>query len=432
MRKKTMDEFKKEVYDLVKDEYTILSTTYKNTNTKIKIRHNCEACNNHEYEVRPSNFLRGKRCPKCKYTKIANVLARSMDEFKKEVYEKYKDEYEILSTNYINSQTHIEVKHKCGNVYKVTPNNLLRGFGCAKCAFKESDGEKALVEFIDSIKSNNTIIRNDRRVIQPKELDILIPEIKVAFEYNGLYWHSEKYKGKKYHLDKTSACKQNDIMLIHIFEDEWLNKNKIVKSKINYLMKNTSNLEKVYARNCYVKEIDSKTKNKFLNDNHIQGEDLASVKLGLFTKKTDRLVSVMTFCNPRKSLGQAKDSEYDGELSRFASDINCIVIGGFSKLWSYFENNYEWTKIITYADKRWSQGNVYLKNGWKHLHDSKPNYWYCKSFERYHRYNFRKQVLKDKFPDIFDSNLTEFEIMDKTDYFRIWDCGNMVFEFSRI
>ena len=126
-------------------------------------------------------------------------------------------------------------------------------------------------------------------------------------------------------------------------------------------------------------------------------------------------IVVMTFCKPRKATGQNKNSKYDYELSRFASDINYIVIGAFSKLLKYFKDNYKWKKLITYADKRWSEGNVYIKNGWTYLHDSKPNYWYTDGKERYHRYNFRKQELKKLFPNLYNENLTEFEIMDKTE-----------------
>ena len=249
---------------------------------------------------------------------------------------------------------------------------------------------------------------------------------------NGNYWHSEKYKGKKYHLDKTILSESKGIRLIQIMDDEWMNKKDIVKSKICHILNINRNLTKIYARKCFIKEITAKEKKDFLNKNHIQGSDSSCINLGLFTKDNNTLISVMTFCKPRKSLGQ-NSNKYDYELSRFASDINYVVVGGFSKLFSFFKNNYDWKKIITYADRRWSQGNVYLKNGWIHTHDSKPNYWYVdKNLKtRHHRYNFRKQVLKDKFPNIFDSNLTEFEIMDKTKYFRVWDCGNMVFEYVK-
>ena len=182
---------------------------------------------------------------------------------------------------------------------------------------------------------------------------------------------------------------------------------------------------KIYARNCEIKEIANDLKNKFLNHYHIQGEDKSSVKLGAFYK--NRLVAVMTFGKLRKALGQIHDEDCY-ELVRFATISNFTVMGIFGKLIKHFENNYNPKKIITYADRRWSNGNLYEKNGFTLDHVSEPNYWYFKEreFQRFHRFNFRKDVLKDKLP-IFDENLTEVQNMFANGYNRIWDCGNLVF-----
>ena len=201
-------------------------------------------------------------------------------------------------------------------------------------------------------------------------------------------------------------------------------------------MTHKKELKKIYSRECYVELIDNKYKREFLNSNHIQGSDSSAIKLGLWYPRDegDILVAVMTFCKPRKALGQNKNSIYDYELSRFATEKTYNVIGSFGKLFKYFKENYEWNKIITYADKRYSEGKLYFNNNFIHLRDSKPNYFYYNrnTKELLHRFSFRKSELKKKFPDIYDDNLTEFEIMDRTKiYARIWDCGNMVFEFSR-
>ena len=429
--KKDTDYFKEQVKSLTDDEYELVSE-YKDTNSKVLINH--KKCQHPPYPVLPKNFISlGNRCPYCNNEqKIErnNIL-------KQEYFEYFKDTlkekgYSINEDDYVDFKTRIDIKHdSCGNIMSRTPEVFCRDNGslCPICYPSNVSAEEiSLRNYIKSI--DGTIIMNDRTILNGKELDIFSKNDMLGFEFNGLYWHSDIKKDKNYHIDKTSKCLEAGVKLIHIFEDEWIYKRNIVESKISYLLHN-SNKPKIYARNCYVKEIDdSKVKNNFLNINHIQGEDRSNIHLGLYTKKDNMLVSVMTFCNPRISLGQ-KNSKYDGELSRFASDINYIVIGGFSKMWAYFCKEYEWSSIITYADKRWSDGNLYIKNGWKHLHDSKPNYWYCKGSKRYHRYNFRKQVLKDKFPNIYDDNLSEYEIMSEAGYFRIWDCGNMVFEYKR-
>ena len=206
------------------------------------------------------------------------------------------------------------------------------------------------------------------------------------------------------------------------------------------------NLSKIYMKDCKVKEISSSKKNKFLNKYHLQGEDRSNINLGLYWKnsKTNKLklVSVMTFCKPRRALGQNKNSKYDYELSRFANNSNYIVIGSFGKLFSYFKKNYKWENLITYADRRWSQGDVYIKNGWVFDHNSKPNYWYTDGTRRFHRFRFNKQHLKEYsqnpnskyyeiFKNIYDDNKTEKQIMKESKFYTIYDCGNMVFIYNR-
>jgi hypothetical protein len=272
---------------------------------------------------------------------------------------------------------------------------------------------------------NIPILVNKRLIIDPFELDYYIPDLNLAIEYNGLYWHSE-ISGKKeqnYHLQKTQRCEEKQIKLIQIFEDEWNEKRTIVLSKIKYLFQKIK--YRIFARKCIVQEIDYSLKNKFLNKYHLQGEDKSAINLGLFYKK--HLVAVMTFSKLRKALGQTP-KENTWELSRYAGLTNFNIIGGASKLFTYFEKTYNPIKIITYADRRWSQGNLYLQLGFKLDHISRPNYWYIPygGKKRYHRFNFRKNVLKDKL-EFFDPNISEWENMKKNGYDRIWDCGNLVF-----
>ena len=115
------------------------------------------------------------------------------------------------------------------------------------------------------------------------------------------------------------------------------------------------------------------------------------------------------------------------ELSRLCGNNSFYIIGGASKLLKYFEITYNPNEIKTFADKRWSLGNVYDKLGFQHSHDSSPNYWYfCEDSNLYHRFNFRKSELSKKL-ERFNPKLTEWENMVINDWDRIWDCGNIVF-----
>ena len=150
-------------------------------------------------------------------------------------------------------------------------------------------------------------------------------------------------KDKNYHLNKTIECEKVGYRLIHIFEHEWVNKQKIIKAKLKSLF--GVEQTRIYARKCIIKEISTDIKNEFLNTYHIQGEDKSKVKLGLFYE--EKLVAVMTFGKPRFN------KNYEYELIRYATSKH--VIGGAGKLLKYFERNYKPKSIITYSDRRFSQ-----------------------------------------------------------------------------
>ena len=298
---------------------------------------------------------------------------------------------------------------------------------CTHCYKHSSIFEEEVYIFIQGLVVSD-IIRNDKTILNTLELDVYIPKLKLAFECNGLYWHGEINggKNKKYHINKTSECKNKQIRLIHIFEDEWLFKKEIVKSRIKDLLTKTES--KIFARKCIIKSVSSKESNLFLESNHLQGKDNSSIKCGLYFD--DKLVSLMTFGKLRSALGNKNTQSDCWELYRFCSKLNTTVTGGASKLLNYFVNNHHPKKIISYADKRWSVGNLYESIGFKLISDGVPNYWYYgrgNSYKRYHRYGFAKHTLSEKLKN-YDDKLSEWENMKNNGYDRIWDCGSIKFE----
>ena len=288
---------------------------------------------------------------------------------------------------------------------------------CTKCnviGTHYSDAENKIRNFIE----NELNIKTQKIRINNKEIDIYLSEKKIGIEFNGLYWHSELFKDKNYHLDKTELCEQNGVQLLHIFEDEWIYKKEIVKSIIKSKLGLIDN--KIYGRKTEIKEIDSKQSKNFLNKNHIQGNVNSKIRIGLFYK--NKLVSVMTFEKTRKSI--KIDNEISFTLNRFCNELNSTVIGGASKLLKYFVKIYNPKSIISFADRRYSQGNLYEQLGFSKIKINQPSYSYFKNNEliRYHRFNFRKEILKKRGYDI---NKTERIIMKENNYFKIFDCGNI-------
>jgi len=270
---------------------------------------------------------------------------------------------------------------------------------------------------------NNEILINSKSIINPYELDIYIPELKLAFEFNGLFWHNENNRGDTYHLNKTELCEEKGIQLIHIYEDDWLYKQDIVKSMILNKLNVTEN--KIFARKTEVKEIsDNKLIREFLYKNHIQGFVGSKVKIGLFYN--NELVSLMTFGNRRIAMGKKLTNENEYELLRFCNKLNTNVIGGASKLFKYFIKKYNPNEITTYADRSISQGKLYETLGFKSQGKTEPNYYYIIDGIRHHRFNFRKDILVK---EGYDVNKTEHQIMIDRKIFRIFDSGNLKYNY---
>jgi hypothetical protein len=395
------------------DKYDYSKSEYVNSQTKITI-----ICPNHgPFDVLPNNHYK-QNCPNC--FNDSRLLTTSS--FIDNANNKHGDSYGYSLTKYSNSKDKIIITCSEHGNFKQIPNDHLNGKGCPKCAIKYNKLENEIKEFITSL--NIDIVENDRKTINPFELDILIPSFNLGIEFNGLYWHSENYKDKKYHLNKTDMCEQKGIKLIQIFEDEWVYKKEIVKSRLKNMLGLTPN--KIYGRKTEVREVSPKESKLFLDTNHIQGNVNVKIKLGLFYN--DELVSIMTFGGLRKILGNASiDNTF--ELVRFCNKLDTTVIGGADKLLKYFIKTYKSKEIVSYADRRWSQGGLYDKLGFEFTHYSTPNYYYIINNKREYRFKYRKDVLiKQGYP----STKTEHQIMLDRKIYRIYDCGAMCFNLKTL
>ena len=293
---------------------------------------------------------------------------------------------------------------------------------CRKCnPYKKGKTQAEIFNYMNQLsfcKLNDKSFLKDR-----KEIDILCDEYKLAIEYNGLLYHSfgksiyAKFDNTridaKYHLIKTEEVESNGYKLFHIFENEWIDSNKkeIWKSMINNSMNYS---DKIYARKCEIKEISYSESSKFLTKNHMQGNCNSSIKIGLFYN--DELVSVMTF---------RKHKDYEWEIARFANKLYFNVIGGASKLLKYFERNCNPNTLLSYANRRWSQGKLYENLGFKFIHNTAPNNFFFKPNENilYPREMFQKHKLKNILSN-FDGEISAIQNMFNNDYRIIYDSGN--------
>lgn len=395
--------------------YRYDNVRYVNSTTPVSI-----ICPVHgEFKQMPSNHLRGCGCPKCALERIGKALQMGQEEFIARAREIHGDKYDYSKVVYgkNNREKVCIICPKHGEFWQEPNMHINERQGCPVCGVLSSKCENEIFSFVKSCLANVIVEQRNKTVLDGRELDIYIPSMNFAIEYNGLRWHSEEFNGNKYkHLSKTEECERKGIRLIQIFEDEWIYKNDIVREKIAHIL-GCSNADrpKVYGRNCDVMEIGYELAKDFLDKYHIQGGKRSTAYLGGYYR--DELVGVMIFLKNK--------DEY--VLDRFATNYNYNIVGIGGKIFSYFVQKYDPLKIVTYGDRRWhtSDDNLYTKIGFRKDMVLPPNYMYVtpqNSYrKRYHKFNFRKKNLHKKYG--FPMTMTEREMTNKLKYYKIWDCG---------
>jgi len=281
-----------------------------------------------------------------------------------------------------------------------------------------SKGEKEVADFVKTIY-RGAVIENDRNQIAPKELDIYIPEKKVAIEYDGLYWHSEAGDCyAEYHLTKTKMCMNKGIRLLHIYENEWRDKQDICKSMIASALGVYERKE--YARKCEVRKVkDRKTVIDFFDQNHIQGAvHKFSLCLGLY--KGDELLQAVVFGT------QHFGRNGDMELYRMVTLKNTQVLGGFSKLMQHCP----YDTVVSYVALRMFDAKGYLAGSWKIEHTAQPSFCITDGINIYSRHLFKKDRCLKLFDNVTE-DMTEREMQMRNGYYRLWDCGTYKVRWTR-
>ena len=307
--------------------------------------------------------------------------------------------------------------NKCGTEWITQSTNDIRN--CPHCAKQHvtSEIEKDLLLYIKSLYSGE-IIENNKSLIKPYELDVYLPKKKLAFEFDGTYWHSDKFKDKDYHQIKSILCNRKHVRLIHIFEYEWV----FNQEKIKNLIKSALGIFdiKLYARKCEVKEISYQDYRKFLELYHLQNSVNSSIRYGLFYN--DELVSVIGFGKSRFKKGEI-------ELHRYCVKEGYQIVGGFSKLIKHACKEANISRFISYIDLAHFNGHGYKKAGFKLVSVTSPSYIYIRGDEIKSRMQCQKHKL-EAFLEAYDPELSEYENMLLNDWDRVYDCGNLKVKYT--
>lgn len=282
---------------------------------------------------------------------------------------------------------------------------------CQPCS-AGSAGQHEISDFITSL--GYTIGRNVRGIIGRQELDIYVPAKLFAIEFNGLYYHNEAAgKDQHYHQLKTDRCAKVGIRLFHIFEDEWLNKREIISSMLRNALGCT--LNKIHARKCKLVQLDNATKQKFFEENHLEGDTQSVVTFGL--NYNNNIVAALSIRRPfHKTLSD------NLEVGRYCTLINTCVVGGLSKLTvaaKTYAKQRGINKVLSYVDTRFSTGNGWKQSGWMFSRKTKERFWWTNSHKRFNRFKFKASSQR---------KMTELEVAAEANVVKIWGCCNLVFE----
>lgn len=311
------------------------------------------------------------------------------DEYKEKFYNAHKNRDYILLSEYKNGKHKVKVKHvKCNYIWDVQPNNALKLVSCPKCKNKnkKSSLEDFIYNYIRTIYSGR-IYRNLFNKIVPKhEIDIYIPKLNIAFEINGLYWHSTKFKDKDFHKTKTSICKQKGISLVQLYEDEIKKRPIAVKNEIDKSF-NIKPLNIIKINKCKISYIEYDRAKDFIHKNNLKSDYIGDINLGVFYK--NKLISCISF---KSNVSNRYIGLFDCELVSYTNKFNYLIQDGFNILFNKILFDYNFKKVMYYQDKRFTKDNFLSENKFIKYKIIKPKKYYLDSNNHY---KYKKDIPKD-------------------------------------
>lgn len=358
----------------------------------------------------PNNHIRGATCLKCKYEKLSQDSQVPFSEFLHRASLVH-DLYEYSEEGYAGTDKKVSIKCPTHGWFKQAGYIHLAGAHCKKCAGIGSKGQEDLLEFIRSIGFD--VVSDYRYGPSRKQIDVYIPEIKTGIEFNGLYWHSSKYREDTFHKDKQEECKSAGIDLLHLFSDEWAYKQDTIKSILKIRLGKCP-----YPQPEFRIEQCSKYQAQRFHSRH--NLEVTGVEGISFAAKVDEIVkAVLTLSKNRNGRGLPEGML---EVSAYSA---CPDIVAFSPLFSAAIQSMQPTTVIGYSNNRLSNGDMFEEANFKVVAKIRPSYTYKTPSKdmRIPKSEFRRWKLKRKFGDKYQPNLTEKENCEISGFYQVFDCG---------
>lgn len=248
-----------------------------------------------------------------------------------------------------------------------------------------SKGENELREFIGSLgfKTSKYVIGKGCNRF---EIDIYVEEKRVGIEFNGIYYHALNginRRSRNYHFNKNVTAYENGIELIQVWEDQWNTQPEVIKDIVAARL-GLIRGEKIYARKCEIREVNTKDYREFCEKYHVQGYRSATVKLGLYYK--NELVQIASF-NKARQYSVAGKNNYEWEWVRGCLSSNNKVIGGTSKLLKHFIDTYKPNNILCFSDWNLFSGKGYEESGFQFEGFTGPDKFYITKTNKMIRIN---------------------------------------------
>lgn len=390
-------------------------------------------CRTHgKFKQKPEYHWCGAGCSKCFHVDRRGASQRyTLATFTVKLEQVFPGAFTVITSEYVNSQANITVRCNTHHVECDTkPNWLLNGYNpCTQCNHMKSRGEEEVARYLSIF---TPIAQRDRIVIKPRELDIYIPERKLAVEYCGMYWHSHhdaasEKKDKHKHYEKYTACKAAGVRLLTIYESEW--QDECTQKALKRLLRNALNKSKgkLMARKCELAKIDNAQARAFYGKYHPQGGSGSGEHYALMWK--GKVVACMRFTFGSNDRGAgAKTATWT--LSRYATRIT--VAGAASRLFKAFLAEVKPAQVKSFSDNRYFDGGMYEQLGFTLEDNVAPDYqvWSPKLGLRpkphYQRRSLSKRLADHGIDDVFDPETdprTEREMVYLMGAARIYDCG---------
>lgn len=385
--------------------YIYTDVEYVSSHEKVAI-----ICREHgRFMQTPNKHLMGRGCPKCARQALSILKQATTAEFIEKARAVHGDRYDYSRVDYKGWQSLVEIVCPEHGSFMQKAGVHLMGCGCRECGLRSSDGEREVAEYVESLGFG--VERNTKKVIPPYEVDIFVPERGLCIEYNGNYWHSENAgRGRWYHARKVDAAIQAGKRIIMIREDEWRLKRPIVESIIAHAL--GVHERSIGARKCVLADVPTRDFREFMEANHLQGANGATVKLGLYYQ--GELIAAAGFTEFRSR----------NELARFACRAGYSVPGALGRLVKAYGK-----PVMSYCDRRLFTGHGYIKSGFRHIRNTCPDFVYVNAKGHVlSRYMAQKAKLR-KLLDGFDPNKSELQNMRANGWLRVWGAGHMVMQY---